>query len=245
MDEGLRSDRPRVVIVDDFRLSRECLAGQLAAHYAEIGTAWDLPSLVREVNGDGTTPTLVLLNVATQRSATLLQVALDLSPAPKVVVFGLSEDNEADVVACAEAGAAGLHMRSESFEHLLELMHEVGNGNARCSSTASAILLGRVYTDAAGYREATGPLTARENEILALLEEGLTNKQIATRLSVTVHTVKNHVHSLLGKLGVQSRAEATRLSRAMRYAGPSAAPEPAQRLNRSLSSVHRLPSSVR
>lgn len=232
--------KPSIVIVDDFRLSRECLAGQLAAHYADIATAWDLPTMVREINGSATT-SLVLLNIATKRSATLLQLALDLSPAPKVVVFGLSEDQESDVVSCAEAGAAGLHMRSESLEHLLELMHDVGNGHARCSSAASAILLGRVYSGAAGYRDSAGPLTARENEILALLEEGLTNKQIATRLSVTVHTVKNHVHSLLGKLGVQSRAEATRLSRAMRYAGSLAydhQPDPRQRLNRSLSSVH-------
>ena len=60
-------------------------------------------------------------------------------------------------------------------------------------------------------------LTEREHQILQLLTEGLSNQQIASRLSVTIHTVKNHVHNLFGKLGVGSRAEAVAIYRAMRY----------------------------
>ena len=52
----------------------------------------------------------------------------------------------------------------------------------------------------------TDVLTRREIEILELIEQGLTNQQIASRLSLTLHTVKNHVHNLLSKLGVASRA---------------------------------------
>lgn len=152
-----------------------------------------------------------------------------------MIVYGLSEEREWEIVASAEAGAAGLHLRSESFDHLLDLMRDVENGRARCSPEVSAILLGQVYVDATGVRDpSNGVLTARETEILMLIEEGLTNKQIATRLCVTVHTVKNHVHSLLGKLGVQSRAEATRFARAMRYSGHTER----QTLKRSLTSVH-------
>lgn len=231
----------RVVVVDDSTLTRDCLAVLLAPHYDDVRGASDLPTMVKEVgSSDGNT--LVLLNIATHRGPTLLQIALDLSPTPKVIVYGLSEDHERDILACAESGAAGLHLRSESFEHLLDLMQDVSDGRARCSSAVSAILLGRIYIEAAGYQDpGTGSLTVRESEILALLEEGLTNKQIAVRLSVTVHTVKNHVHSLLGKLGVQSRAEATRLSRAARYAGQtaSAGELPARHpLNRALNNVH-------
>ena len=60
-------------------------------------------------------------------------------------------------------------------------------------------------------------LTPRETEILHLIEQGLTNQQIASRLSLTVHTVKNHVHSLLGKIGVASRAEAVTVYRANKF----------------------------
>ena len=80
----------------------------------------------------------------------------------------------------------------------------------------------RVYAFAAQANpdSSTNSLTARETEILELLEQGLTNQQIASRLSVTVHTVKNHVHSLLTKLGVGSRNDAVTVLRATKYANP-------------------------
>jgi DNA-binding NarL/FixJ family response regulator len=209
-----------VVILDDFVLARDCFAAMLSSHYRDVRCAWNLPTLFREYE-DGVHK-LILLNFGTAESANLLQVCVDLQPEPKVIVYGLSD--ESDVVSCAEAGAAGLHLRSESFEQLLTLMNEVGNGRAHCSSDVSSILLGRVYKNVAGQfglDPVTNSLTSRETEILRLIEEGLTNQQIASRLSVTVHTVKNHVHSLLAKLGVGSRAEASNVARAMRYAGSS------------------------
>ena len=212
----------RVLIIDDFTLGRECLASKLAPLCAEIRCASGLPSLLTDIDTSGT-PDLILLDAETKDSAKLIQVGLDLEPEPQVIVFGLSSDG--DVVRFAELGAAGLHLRSESFGHLLELMHEVGNGRPHCSAEVSAMLVGQVYARASGDAlpgSTTEPLTAREAEILALLEQGLTNQQIARQLSVTVHTVKNHVHNLLNKLGVGSRAEASKLSRAMKYVGADA-----------------------
>ncbi len=210
-----------VLIIDDFALNRECLSHYLLPHFAHIRGAWDLPSFFRET--ECTVPRLVLLNFGSQNSANLLQASLDLEPEPKVIVFGLSE--EWDVVACAESGAAGLLLRSESFDQLVGLMREVCNGQAHCSAEVSSVLLGKVYATVGGRIQgdpAASALTARESEILRLVEDGLTNQQIAARLSLTVHTVKNHVHSLLGKLGVGSRAAASRVARAMRYSGPVA-----------------------
>lgn len=209
----------RVLIVDDFALSRECLADRIASHYPDVRCAWDLPSLFRQINS-AATPDVILLDASTNDSGKLLQFSLDLEPQPKVIVFGLSD--ERDVVRCAELGADGLHLRSESFGHLVEMMCAVSDGRPHCSAEVSAILVGRVYAavPADGFPDSVSePLTARETQILILLEQGLTNQQIAHQLSVTVHTVKNHVHNLLNKLGVRSRAEASRLSRAMKYAG--------------------------
>jgi ATP/maltotriose-dependent transcriptional regulator MalT len=56
-------------------------------------------------------------------------------------------------------------------------------------------------------------LTAREIQILRMLEIGLSNRDIAERLCIALHTVKNHVHSILGKLGVSTRAQAVAVSR--------------------------------
>lgn len=220
-EHGPVADRSsaRVLIVDDSALGRECLAIRLSSHYSGIRCAWDLPSVLREVNAVGT-PNVVLLDADTYDCAKLLQFSLDLEPKPQVIVFGLSDDR--DVIRCAEFGADGLHLRSESLEHLVELMRAVAHGHSHCSPEVSAILVGSVYAAVAGDTLpdlVTEPLTARETEILILLEQGMTNQQIASQLSVTVHTVKNHVHNLLNKLGVRSRAEASRLSRTLKYAG--------------------------
>lgn len=210
----------RVVVVDDGRLNRECLVAQLRAHGFDACDAWDLPSLFAAL--DAGAPEVMLLNGGTADATTLLSVGLDIGAPTKVVVFGLSAEREPDLVAAAEAGVAGLHLRSESFEHLLALIDNAGSGQAQCSPEVSAILMRRVYSAAAQVNpdSTTDSLTARENEILELLDHGLTNQQIASRLSVTLHTVKNHVHSLLTKLGVGSRAEAVTVFRATRYANP-------------------------
>lgn len=210
----------RVVVVDDGTLSRECLAAQLVHHGVTATGAWDLPSLLAEL--DRTDPNVVLLNIATPDSATLLHLALDLDPGCRVIVFGLATDRESEIVACAEAGVAGLHLRTESLDHLLSLINGAGDNVAQCSPEVSAILLRRVYAFAAQSNPdvSTDLLTPREVEILELIDRGLTNQQIASRLSLTLHTVKNHVHNLLGKLGVASRAEAVTVLRATKYSNP-------------------------
>lgn len=136
-----------------------------------------------------------------------------------MVVYGLAMDRESEIVAAAEAGVSGLHLQSESFADLLEMVRTAGNGQALCSPEVSAILMKRVYAFAAQSNpdSSTDSLTARENEILELLDQGLTNQQIANRLSVTLHTVKNHVHSVLKKLGVGSRSEAVTVFRTAKY----------------------------
>lgn len=206
-----------VVVVDDARLNRECLAAQLSLHGIAAAAAWDLPTLLAEV--DLTTPDVILLNIDTPDSATLLQLGLDLHRQTRVIVYGLSTDRESEIVSCAEAGVAGLHLRTESFEHLLSLTTSSGDGRAQCSPEVSSILLRRVYAFAAQANPdaTTDVLTRREIEILELIEQGLTNQQIASRLSLTLHTVKNHVHNLLSKLGVASRSEAVTVFRATKY----------------------------
>lgn len=209
-----------MVVVDDGRLNRECLTAQLGARGLDAADAWDLPSLFSAI--DAGTPDVILLNVTTPDFPTLLHVGLDLDGKTKVVVFGLAVEREPEIIAAAEAGVAGLHLRTESLEHLLGLVRNAGKGQAQCSSEVSAILMRRVYAFAAQANpdSRTDSLTARENEVLELLAQGLTNQQIASRLSVTLHTVKNHVHSLLTKLGVGSRAEAVGVFRASQYANP-------------------------
>lgn len=212
----------RVVVADDARLQRECLMAQLQAHGVLAQGAWDLPSLLAAADSDQ--PTIVLIKSGTDDAATLIKVSLRLGHSTKVVVFDLPAGRESEIVSAAEAGVAGLHLRSESFQHLLDVIRTVGSGHARCSSAVSAILLRRVYA----FAEQTNPdartdmLSPREVEILQLVVQGLTNQQIASRLTLTLPTVKNHVHRMLTKMGVASRAEAIAVYRANQYSSPVA-----------------------
>jgi DNA-binding NarL/FixJ family response regulator len=207
-----------ILIIDDSTLYRENLAATIALYgTASPGLAWDLPSLVKAL--EDTTPSIVLLNIATRDSALLLRAAMEISPNVRVIVLGVSEDDESEIVACAEAGVVGYHMRTESLEDLFVLIRKVAAGKSFCSPRVSAILLRRLSALASQRPPAANELvlTAREAQILRMLELGLSNQDIATQLRIAVHTVKNHVHSLLTKLGVSTRAEAAALSRTVHY----------------------------
>lgn len=209
-DDALGSGR--VLIVDDCRIFRECLAGTLESiRGVDPALAWDLPSLVQALGA--VEVAVVLLTMTTHGSHLLLRAAMDVDPTIRVIALGLSEEDETAIVACAEAGVAGYHLRGDSFEDLIAMMHKVGAGEICCPPSVATILLQRLLT-ITNHSPATMPdvaLTAREVQILEMLVLGRSNREIADRMKIAVHTVKNHVHSLLTKLGVTTRAEAAEL----------------------------------
>jgi len=185
-----------------------------------VSDASDLPSLLAAV--DISKPTIVLINAARSETAPLLEVSLRLGRPIRVVVYGLSVERESHIVAVAESGASGLHLDSESFDQLLDVLHTVGTGHARCSAEVSAILLQRVYAFAGHVLpdNAAVKLTKRETEIVELVAQGLTNQQIASQLTLSLPTVKNHVHRLLTKLGVASRNDIATAHNAAKWSPP-------------------------
>ncbi len=206
----------RVLIIDDCMLSRDNLAAVLSSHGGRLpGVAWDLASLIAAF--ETALPQVILLDTETRDSVNLLTHAKKLGPQVRVVVLGVSEEDESKIVACAEAGVAGYHMRTESLAQLLVLIHKVSSGESVCPPRVSAILLRRLSALASQRRPAAKELalTAREAQVLRMLELGLGNRAIADDLCIAVHTVKNHVHNLLTKLGVSTRAQAAALSRTM------------------------------
>jgi DNA-binding NarL/FixJ family response regulator len=208
----------RFLIVDDCALHRENLAAVFVVHgVSKLSVAWNLPTLCSALSE--ATPEIVVVNMGSRDSVTLLRFVRQTCAEARVIVVGIPEDDEAQIIACAEEGVAGYHMRAESLDELLGLIGRVAIGEAVCSPRISAILLRRLSDLAAQRRPVPRELvlTAREAQILRMLEAGLSNRDIAAELCIAVHTVKNHVHSLLHKLGVSTRAEAAALSRTIRY----------------------------
>jgi two-component system, NarL family, nitrate/nitrite response regulator NarL len=128
----------------------------------------------------------------------------------RIVVFGL--DCDEDVLVCARHDVAGYLDRAAGIDELTSAIERVSGGELVCPPSVTSVLIRQVGTSPA-IEPAPRRLTPRELEIIALLEEGLSNKQIAARLQIEVATVKNHVHNVLEKLDVKRRSQAARRCR--------------------------------
>jgi two-component system nitrate/nitrite response regulator NarL len=154
-------------------------------------------------------PDVVLLDTGPPDALALAGVLVRAVPDTRILGFGV-EDAPASVIACANAGLHGYVPYTASTAELADVAWRVAAGETVCSSGIGEKLfrhLRRVALDASAPAPDLG-LSGRQREILALIQEGLSNKQIAQRLSLGTSTVKNHVHELLGRMGVGRRAEA-------------------------------------
>jgi two-component system, NarL family, nitrate/nitrite response regulator NarL len=199
--------KTRIFIVADIRLYREGLARCLGENYDVVGAASDGRDAVQGVSE--LRPELVLLDMAMLESAGTVRAIGELAPEVRVVALAVPE-TEGHVLACAEAGISGYVPREASLGDLVATIDSIASGEVVCSPRIVAGLFRRVARLAAE-RPPDSPhtlLTNREAQIVALIDEGLSNKEIARRLFIEVATVKNHVHNILEKLQVHRRAEA-------------------------------------
>jgi two-component system, NarL family, nitrate/nitrite response regulator NarL len=153
-------------------------------------------------------PDVVLLDMELIGAARLLRQVVRESGTTKVLALGVEESDDG-LFACLEAGASGWVPRDGSLDELVARIHSVARGEVDCSPRLAGRLAEHVaklavQVDTGG---SDAHLTARESEIVFLIEEGLSNKQIAGRLSIELCTVKNHVHRILEKLNVRRRGE--------------------------------------
>jgi two-component system, NarL family, nitrate/nitrite response regulator NarL len=208
-DVHLRTTPVRALVASDIRLYREGLAAGLAGsgRVEVTGTAADAATAVKLAHE--LAPDVVLVDLVMAGWEEAVRAVAGTDAEPRVVVLGVREEED-EVIACAEAGVSGYVTREASLDELTDVVEGVSRGESPCSPRISALLLRRV-AETAGRRPKTDTarrLTRREAEIVGLIDEGLSNKQIAGRLSIELATVKNHVHSILEKLQVERRAEA-------------------------------------
>jgi len=159
-------------------------------------------------------PDIILVDARMPASANAVGMLAAAAPEVKLVALGVPEVQR-EVMALAEAGASGYVALDGSIEDLAAVVESVSRGETLCSPVIAATLFRRVATLARERQlePIEEKLTAREVDVLRLIEEGLANKEIATALSIEVPTVKNHVHRILEKLNVHRRTEAAARAR--------------------------------
>jgi two-component system nitrate/nitrite response regulator NarL len=197
----------RLLIASAVRLFRDGIAFALRGHrcFEVAGTARAIEEAMEQLSTRATDVALVDLGMP--GGLLLVREARESWPEIKVVALGVRED-EQEVVACAEAGAAGFVTVDGSLDQLCDVLLGVGRGEAPCSPLMAGALLRRVAVLAERRGGApSASLTARERQIIRLLEHDLSNKEIARELQIELPTVKNHVHNILEKLQVSRRSE--------------------------------------
>ena len=202
----------RILVVDDHPLTRDALTSLLAqGGFDVVGEAGDGAQALELAHT--LQPDLVLLDLTMpgMDGLTVLPRLRSAAPRCEVVVLTASGTEE-NLLAAIRGGAAGYLLKSEPPERIIEFLRGVARGEAALSGAVARRLLDQVRV---GGRNGSGvpdsiaqALSAREVEVLLLLDDHLSTDEIARRLYISEHTVRSHVKSLLRKLGVSSRREA-------------------------------------
>jgi two-component system, NarL family, nitrate/nitrite response regulator NarL len=197
------ADEIAVLIAGEVRVYREGLAQVLGqtANIRVVDTAGSAAELVSRAHA--ARPDVVLLDIAMPGIQEAVRGLLNVA----IVAFAVP-DSEAAVMECVRAGVSGFVARDASLQDILAAVESTARGQVTCPPR----IVARLFYEIAGRRvEPAWPacsLTARERQVVALIDRGCSNKEIAHALHITVSTVKNHVHSILEKCQVRRRTDA-------------------------------------
>jgi two-component system, NarL family, nitrate/nitrite response regulator NarL len=222
-DHPLRTVR-KVVLLSASALSREALSLALERfpwiQVLAVASASEAADLLL-----ASTPDALLVQLPLIVGAPVMRELLKVNPRVRLVALDAEKD-EHESIAWADAGAAVRLTRGSSIDDLVRLIKSLGGAPHEGRSPIESVR-SRVRPDPCDTADGDDPfafcaagLTRRQSEVFGLLARGLSNKQIAAALSIELATVKNHVHSVLEKLGVRSRIEAIVIGRELAAGRP-------------------------
>jgi DNA-binding NarL/FixJ family response regulator len=201
--------RIRVLLADDHTMFRQGLKEMLATGgdievVGEASNGREAVALAEKIN-----PDVVILDVEmpVMGAAEVMDRLLEVSPVPRVVILTM-HDNPRLVREFLGRGASGYLSKSASIEGLLTAVRTAAESPLGPRQENVVLAVPREVLERVEY-EAEGEPSARELEILLLAARGLSNRQIATTLTISEATVKRHLANLYAKMGVGSRSEAT------------------------------------
>ncbi|MDN6486392.1 MAG: response regulator transcription factor [Ancrocorticia sp.] len=213
----------RVLVVDDHPLARAGMVGELqrVGEIEIVGEAHDVDSAVRAAHELG--PDIVLLDVHLPGGqggggAEVVAKCQDLYPDTKTLAISVS-DAAKDVVGVVRAGARGYVTKDVTGEKLADAVTRVADGDAAFSARLAGFVLdafGASKDDVAERDNELDRLSAREQKVMRLIARGLSYKEVASDLFISVKTVETHVSAVLRKLQLSNRHELARWAAARR-----------------------------
>jgi DNA-binding NarL/FixJ family response regulator len=199
-----------VAIVDDNRLVREALTAMLdrLPDLRVVGTSVADPAFIEEAK-----PDVLLLDVGLGEDDSLSVAAALAKQAPgtKIIVMDLIPMNE-DIAQFVNAGVSGFVLKDATFDEFVATIRSVAAGGKVLPPRMAESLFSQIAAAAAATQGRAHVLedvrmTKREREVIELIGEGLSNKEIAQRLNIAAHTVKSHVRNVMEKLTLHTRLQ--------------------------------------
>jgi DNA-binding NarL/FixJ family response regulator len=198
----------RILVVDDHSLFRDGLVSLLEAAGLEVvgqvGNGEAAVDAALQLRPDVVLMDLNMPGIGGLEALRRLRAAW---PTVQVIMLTVSEE-QADLVAAVQAGARGYLLKHLKADEFLDMLQGLERGEAAMSRQTTARLMSGVSQLSRSPDNPGENLTDREAELLRLLAEGLSNKSIAQKLSLSENTVKYHLKNILQKLGVHNRTEA-------------------------------------
>ena len=199
----------RIAIVDDHPIVRDGLSSALAdeADFGIVGSVDSAGALIAGARERGWEPDVVLLDLEMPGLSGVEAVKefARVMPAARVIIFTAFADDD-KIVGAVRAGARGYVLKGAPANDVAQAIREVHAGGSYLPAPIAAVLTRRM-------REPERPgLSERERDVLRLVGDGLSSKQIARRLSIAERTVKFHVNSIMSKLGAENRAQAVAIA---------------------------------
>jgi DNA-binding NarL/FixJ family response regulator len=209
--KSIRMARIRLVIVEDNRLLREGLTA-LLKEQSDIVVVASLGSGDALIRGKRLKPDVILLDLGlrSHNSLRVVESVRALDPAARIVIMDLAPV-QTTLVEYVRAGVSGFVVKDATFDEFLQTIRAVAQGAKvlppKLTASLFSQLVERVAVRSKGDPFRSVRMTRREHEVVDLIAEGLSNKEIAQRLHLAIDTVKSHVHNILEKLTLHTRLE--------------------------------------
>ena len=208
-----------ILLIEDNRLLREGITTMLdRMQDFEVTARSDDADFLSDLKDSQIIPDVVLLDLGLQKqnSLRLMELIKKEIPDTKVIAMDILPE-ETDIIEFVKAGGTGLILKSASIDDFISTIRKVAQGESVLPPVLTNSLFSQIIDDTISSTKINAResirLTSREREIVDLISEGLSNKEIAQHLHIATYTVKSHVHNILEKLALSTRLQVAAFTR--------------------------------